>query len=853
MKQLKRFLPILGCILSSIYLTYILGQNALATKLHIGFAFIYFLIIGGIILYCYEKFLAKKITRIYDRKIIVISFLFTLLIIISNYNGMLPKLYLDNQIIIEATGEKDIKSNGAEVWVTKISVDKNNIDLSEIPLSSGWEYKSDSNTIFINASENSKQPLSLDLPKGDQIEILFVKHGWSGIVNISDGSETSTVDLYDLNGSTYSHNISGRSYCFPNYLNVLLIIGSMILIYFLIFLGLKISLKNSKCSILLNLAMTIIIFKNTLININNFSFIILLLIIAFISIFNLTFQNNIIDIFNYNSLCDDRIKKYYTRGGILGIVLIGTYSAFASIGYQLFLSGDLINITASRFALFILCIIWFIPIILFVLFILEFLSNKFINNNMKNNKQSNKKAAISFFLILFTVWEIILLGYFPANMTSDSIDQWAQAIGILPIGNAHPAFHTIIIKILATIIESPFWIVSIQVICMAAVCTSFLMLLFKRGIKFNWLCIIALIYAIMPNNFMFVTTLWKDIPYSISLLWLTYLLGKMSQSPKKFFSKNSSIIILSLSIISVRFFRHNGIIPYFLMIILLIYITFKYFVDIKFRSMHVLILTVLLTLLINGPIFKFFQVQTNPQSKPYATMFAALGSAVNKNRDFSYETTEILESIMTLEDWKEYYNRFNIDSYSFWHEGGMNLSNITFKQAFSAYLEGVFKYPDIIIKDRLDGMNLLWDITQPPESFNHRYAAGMWFPSSIDPSIFNLEFTDKENHVYMPDNLIVKLTNIILGGVQRIPLADIFFYRSGVYIILFFILLLYALKNKLYRIFWISIPFIGNTISWILLLSHQSYRYVYYVAPCVIGICIFIVTSQTKENKKPFI
>ncbi len=30
------------------------------------------------------------------------------------------------------------------------------------------------------------------------------------------------------------------------------------------------------------------------------------------------------------------------------------------------------------------------------------------------------------------------------------------------------------------------------------------------------------------------------------------------------------------------------------------------------------------------------------------------------------------------------------------------------------------KYPDVVIKDRLDGTDILWDVVQPPDSFNAR-------------------------------------------------------------------------------------------------------------------------------------
>ena len=95
---------------------------------------------------------------------------------------------------------------------------------------------------------------------------------------------------------------------------------------------------------------------------------------------------------------------------------------------------------------------------------------------------------------------------------------------------------------------------------------------------------------------------------------------------------------------------------------------------------------------------------------------------------------------MPPEDWIKWYNPFNIDSYRHNPElkGGMNVNQVSLSQAFSCYLEGLFKYPGIIIKDRLDGSNIVWGVIQPQNSFNHRYAEGIWLPANISADMLDI-------------------------------------------------------------------------------------------------------------------
>ena len=229
MKQLKHFLQILGCILSSIYLTYILAQNALTTKLHIGFVFIYFLILSGIVLYCYNNFIKENINiKLNKRRIILYSFILTALILFCLGNELFPKPLDENKILITATGQKDELSKGKEVRITNICVDGKSIELNKLSLNENWTYLENENTIMCNP-DIKEGKLELKLKPGKIIEITFVKHRWSGFVEIFDNNKIIKENLFDENGDAFLYTTNGKIKNISYLIQILIFISCIVM------------------------------------------------------------------------------------------------------------------------------------------------------------------------------------------------------------------------------------------------------------------------------------------------------------------------------------------------------------------------------------------------------------------------------------------------------------------------------------------------------------------------------------------------------------------------------------------------------------------------------------------------
>lgn len=248
-----------------------------------------------------------------------------------------------------------------------------------------------------------------------------------------------------------------------------------------------------------------------------------------------------------------------------------------------------------------------------------------------------------------------------------------------------------------------------------------------------------------------------------------------------------------------------------------------------------------------GPVFDTLEVTEN-EASPYTTMICAVGSCVNKNLPLSEEATALLESIIPLEDWANYYSRFEGHDRYVWgrnSEKPFNLTHISIQEAFSVYLEALFKYPDVVIKDRVDGMDIMWDILQPVDSFNFRGFDHVHnFVYTKD--IFNLDKLKIDGNYYNDSWIATMYRQTIYPS--NTFLVDSIFWRTGGYIILFMVILIFWFEHGLQRMLWVAVPMLGNIAGSLFLLYHQSFRYVYFIQVITIAL-LFLTICICREKR----
>lgn len=554
------------------------------------------------------------------------------------------------------------------------------------------------------------------------------------------------------------------------------------------------------------------------------------------------------------------IEKYKGKGYRLAIVLVALYASLASFAQRFFFEGySRMHFSLTGFICCLSAFLWFLPLICAMLCLME----KFSLKEDAVESMGGKK----YFLLVFSVyciWQIVVfLEFRPGGFPPDSVSQLFQAYGYEKIHDWHPALHTLFFRLVLRLTGNrAMMIVAVQIFAFTALIAGFVSLFVRWGAN-RWLMAAAgLIFLMMPNNVLSEIGAVKDFPYTLSLLWATLLLLKLATDIYIYIyaggqekRSNKSICInlacLSIATFLIFGFRHNGIIPAVFIIILLVILTVRHFDMLRWKALVAASVSVLMMVIYKGPVFKIFDVYPNTAS-PYTTMLCAVGSCVNQGLPLSEEATKIMESVIPLEDWAEYYNKYEgHDEYN-WGRGEdkiFDTEHITAKDAFRVYLEALFKYPDVVIKDRLDGMDILWDVHNPKDGFNAKSFDTIYFLpySELFFNTSGMEVKGYQQYAF-PSKFADFYRDFVNTPIFSV--SDMLLWRTGSYIILMLTLLVYIAANKKCYILAAAVPLAGNVFGLLFLLYHQSFRYIYAIQPMILVMLVAALLARKGTEKQ---
>jgi hypothetical protein len=184
---------------------------------------------------------------------------------------------------------------------------------------------------------------------------------------------------------------------------------------------------------------------------------------------------------------------------------------------------------------------------------------------LKKRLTPEKRLFLLLFGAITIVYFLNFLLYYPGCGSWDSSMTVGQALGYEGYSSWMPPFHTFVVSIilhiglLFTDYEGALALFSIiQLLVTSAILSYFLCWLKRKGIP-SWTFALCLLFFILnPVIARFAITMWKDIPFSLSVLLLTVFLFDVAQSRGTLLQDKRNLIKLLVICFCVLFFRKNG-------------------------------------------------------------------------------------------------------------------------------------------------------------------------------------------------------------------------------------------------------------------------------------------------------
>ena len=500
-----------------------------------------------------------------------------------------------------------------------------------------------------------------------------------------------------------------------------------------------------------------------------------------------------------------------------------------------FIGNRLINSKLSLLLILLSLIILLLVYLLFPYFIN--LIDSFKVRKIKPIKNISKHRFIVFIITL----GICFLYHYIFNPYIVQADGYMEIYDIQNnvLSNWHPYLHSLLLGIFKDAFGSISFFLYFRFIIYCLVINSILFYLNKNGLRLIYVYLIAILFTLFPINGVMIVTLVKDIDFSIALVALTFYTYLLVVDKKYFNSNRLNYIYILISLVLVALFRHNGIYISICVLCLLFIISYRR------KSIVIFIISIVSVIsifIVNNPLYDYLDVEAAPKNFDIATMLHGISYLIVNDKyidssSYKYITSEV----MPKDDIVTSYDKYNIDLLLHYNDFDIRNKDIDKKKIINIYLKEFIKYPKYLIKDRLYGTDLLWNVSEKDNIEVYKY--------SIKYDEFGTDYAKlvKIKQRFSP---LHKIVNKILYFISDNELLNAIFFRFGIYFDLLIVISIYLIFNDRKKLCSL-IPIIANIITLFIAMHHQSYRYIWVIQIIVI-LELLLIIQRDNKNKSCF-
>jgi hypothetical protein len=314
-----------------------------------------------------------------------------------------------------------------------------------------------------------------------------------------------------------------------------------------------------------------------------------------------------------------------------------------------------------------------------------------------------------------TIWLVYWLAFFPALMNVDSLAQWHQILGIWPMNDDHPAFHTLMMWLLTRLWFSPAVIALAQMVAMSGLIGWGLAGFARLGVPRVILWSVCGLFALSPVMGTMTITLLKDIPYGMSVLWLTLLILRIIVSHGEWLkSSRWNIVLLGVALVCVVLFRHNGVLVSLGTIVIIGGVYRPYWKQILIAFF----IAASIYGVVRGPLYNVVGVRRVTDYLLYQVPVHQVAAVVAAGTPLTSEERSILDKLFPIDKWGKAYVCSSIHSIYYAHDFNYPLidSDSEYKAAFRrVWLSLLLRNPLAVIRHQLCAGALVWLV--PPLTY----------------------------------------------------------------------------------------------------------------------------------------
>ncbi len=533
--------------------------------------------------------------------------------------------------------------------------------------------------------------------------------------------------------------------------------------------------------------------------------------------------------------------KAEKSGSKIILWIITIYFTFAFYGRGLFMQNARIELSLLKLFCFIVFTVVFYPLTPGIIALFEWLSKK--KNNIGSSVKKNElNAGLICGLTFFSVDLILTLSNYPCTMTNDSRGHWYQALSPLPLNDYSPLVFNLLLKGLFSVtgFTTPYIYVLFQTAVLSLIVGDIANFLHRLGIRRRLLAAGSLVFAFLPSTYMLLLYLSKNPLSGILCLGVVSALLQLLVEAEYCLKKWTWYLKTTVLILALYLIRENNVVIFIPLIVFAVWFLLTH------KKLGRLILIVVLgvissILFLNNVVYKSIDyIHVEKSHETIRPLLAPVGSAMQQGLALPDDIYETAERVLPAEEWIERYDPFNSDVIT-WEEPKPDYSKVSLKEGMSVYFKMLCIYPDVVIKDRLDGMDCVWNINVEIEDKNK-------CPTVVYDDVSFKDAQLPDGVIRNTADMIKCLTAKMLEISKNNEILDTFIWRNGIFVYLLMITSVYLFRKKKAKLLWAVLPSVFILLTYVLVIGWQMYFYLWFFP---LSVTLLMIVSIV-ENEQAF-
>lgn len=496
-----------------------------------------------------------------------------------------------------------------------------------------------------------------------------------------------------------------------------------------------------------------------------------------------------------NSLIDCTWKRVI-------ILTLYLYAAFALVGQRIWIYPLTLKLTAAGVFVFICAVAWFIPVVKSLLYYIEKVC---LHSFSMTPKMQTGRFTILCVLILLIPAAYNLFANNPGISSTDTlVTMITNARQLHGMYDWHPPFYCMVLRVILEIWDSTYAVILVQHFFWAYVVTELMLYLRKKGIRESLLILVTLFTGLNAANYIHINTIWKDIPYTMSLLWALIIIAKLSIDFDEYKSKWYVYLELIVAFTGIYLYRKNGVVSFIIIAVPLVLFLRK---NIKLLVAAAISTIVIFT--IKGPVYDYFEIEDAGRHGMYIGLSQDILGVYYAGGEVSESTLQMI-NIMTDYNNAEYsYNpTWSLQSYDL---------DVEAKEFIFNYIDTFIKNPITMIRAIIAREDALWDIYAGQDAILRLVN----YTGTIDDNgTWSKSYAKREYVSLYP---IASAASEYTAASQWISAIE---WRGGLFMLLGFIAVaLSVVKKGRGKYLLIITPLIGHIMSLLLSTGWSDFRY----------------------------